>query len=551
MPLWRQKKIPLSSGAIHLYAKQLNIHPFVIQYLSQEGYTTMSSMYHHLYPSTNTFHDPFLLQDMKKSVFRILKAIKNKETILIFGDYDVDGITSTSLMVKALRHFGADPYYKIPLREEGYGISAASIERIKEEWNPSLIITVDNGSSSHEAMKRAKDYGIDVIVTDHHEILEGNPDAYSFINPKRKDNSYPHDHLSGVGVAFKLVQAMYETLGLHWKHHMGRYIELVAVGTVADLVPLLDENRTLVQLGLERLNKKPSLFFSALMKRIQTHHVTSTVLAFNIAPILNSSGRISDPNECVSLITSSELKLEAIDHLLQLNKIRKEMTKEQTELAIRIIDEQQLLHYDVLLVQGDFHDGIIGIIASRIAEKYSKPAIIMDRNGKASCRSIPNSDVSIIEIIESGKDWLTKYGGHPAAAGLSVSPEHVNAFREVVQSYQIPKHIMEGVVEYHHVLPVQELCSDLLDDLVLLEPFGMNNPAPLFLTSEVKLNGVERFGKNEEFMKCSLGTHRALCFRPPETISNTADCLYKLNGNNELLLEFIRPASKKALADVI
>ncbi|MDR7319679.1 DHH family phosphoesterase [Brevibacillus nitrificans] len=383
--------------AICYLARRFNLEPVLILKLYQQGIVTEKTIADFLYPSITHLYDPFLLPDIKKAVYRIIRAIQNKEKILIFGDYDADGMTATALLYEGLHFFGASVTTQLPLRSEGYGLSASCVENLPSDI--SLVITVDNGSSAHPAMQVAKQRGIDVIVTDHHEVLGEHPTCHAFVNPKRKDNTYPNTDLCGAGVAFKVVQALHELAKLDWHKHMWNYIEFATIATIADLMPLTGENRVITWLGLQKMNRSPSPVLNKLFSLLRLSKIDSTTIGFQIAPLFNACGRIDDPNlACEILKSKSALEIE-LRQLLEINQKRKRLTKEQfSRIEKRMIDEQ--LHQKrVIIIQDDFHAGLIGILASRIAERFRKPAIVMTNNGVASARSVQGSSEYVINFV--------------------------------------------------------------------------------------------------------------------------------------------------------
>lgn len=276
-------------------------------------------------------HDPFLMKEMKLAVTRTLQAIQRSERIHIFGDYDCDGITASSILYLALKGLGADVTTQLPLRSEGYGLSVNAVRQLPE--NVSLIITVDNGSSAHDALQVAKEKGIDVIVTDHHEVLNDHPDCLAFLNPKRKDNTYPFPKLCGAGVALKLVQAIYITLNRDWIRETQPFLDIVTLGTIADMMPLKDENRIFCYHGLRKLQHYPRKAFQLLLNTLNTKNVDSSTIGFSIGPIFNACGCIGDPNLAASILQSTEPTSQHIKELISLNEKRKTITMEQFKSA--------------------------------------------------------------------------------------------------------------------------------------------------------------------------------------------------------------------------
>jgi single-stranded-DNA-specific exonuclease len=394
---WTERTFEGSLANLHYFSRTFNVHPFIMKTLFSRGMINGNTISKFLFPSISDLHDPFLLNDMKPAIQRTIQAIRNKEKIVIYGDYDVDGITSTSIMKKALDFFQGNVHAELPLREHGYGITVSAIERLKAKHQPSLIITVDNGSNAHEALRYAKKEGIDVIVTDHHEILDYHPSCYAFINPKRSDNTYPFTELSGAGVAFKFAHALFSCSKFPWEKHIWDFAELACLGTIADMMKLIGENRIIASIGIQKLNNAPSPTFQELFRLLSVSHVDSGTIGFTLAPIFNSIGRIDDPNIGCTILANDEKTETTLFHLIETNKKRKWLTYEQTMQAESIISQKQLFAKNIIVVAGDFHDGIIGIIAARITNKYKKPSIVISKNGKGSARSI--GQFSIINTI--------------------------------------------------------------------------------------------------------------------------------------------------------
>jgi single-stranded-DNA-specific exonuclease len=468
---------------IMFYSRNYSFHPYLIQHLFLHGINSEEKIEKFLFPSTEHLHDPYLFNDMKKAIHRIINATVNKEKILIFGDYDSDGITSTSIVYLALKKFGADVSFKLPLREEGYGITAKSVENASEQ-NVSLIITVDNGSSAHAAMTAALRSGIDIIVTDHHEIVGNHPNCFAFINPKRHDSTYPFSFLAGAGVAFKLVHALFLAANEDWKDHLFDYVELATLGTIADLMPLIGENRVISQLGLKKWNAQPLTPFRHLKKLLRLSSITSSTIGFGIAPLFNAIGRLSDPNMAVHLLTNQNKAEADFNILIDANEERKTLTYQQFLSCESIIQNESLFNNHIIVVKGDFHHGLIGILASRIAENFGKPAIVINNSGTASCRSVNGSAFSIIDCLSSCSHLLKKYGGHQAAAGFSICTEenHLHQFNNDIQNSARSQGMVTPIKKYLAILPTDEFTNEFYKDIVCLEPFGQLFPQPIFLS---------------------------------------------------------------------
>ncbi|KAB7704907.1 single-stranded-DNA-specific exonuclease RecJ [Bacillus aerolatus] len=520
---WRHFDIPLEQHpnypSIMYHSRQFLIDPILGHYLFHHGINDYEKLTKFLTPSIKTdLYNPFLLNDMKKAVIRIIKAIRQKEKILIFGDYDVDGVTSTSILLLALKRFTADVSFRLPLRSEGYGLSAQAMEKVSD--GTSLIITVDNGTSSHEAMRIAKARGIDVIVTDHHEILGMHPDCLAFINPMRHDNNYPFTSLSGAGVALKVVQALYQVACKDFDLPFFEYVELATLGTIADLMPIKDENRVICKIGLQKMNTSPLPVFKRIFDETSVKDVDSSTIGFTLGPIFNSCGRIDDPNTAVNILTGVTTTKQQISFLIGLNKKRKELTKQQALIADTLILQDQLYKDKVIVVFGDFHNGIIGIIASKIVEKYKKPSIVISKTGTGSARSVNGSGFSIVNVINTASMYLTKHGGHQAAAGLSIVPDinQVNLFRKAVQLAANEETFNQAVLTYVKPINICHFYDELFSDIDYLEPYGINFPKPLFYCPPGMLPTFNTFGKNKEHAKLRYNNKEAIAFFKGELV---------------------------------
>ncbi|MEH7418980.1 single-stranded-DNA-specific exonuclease RecJ [Neobacillus drentensis] len=513
LPLDQPLELHPKYGTIMYLSRHFLIDPILGHYLFLHGFDNEEKLKKFLDPNLEKdLHNPFLLNDMKKAIVRIIKAIKQKERILIFGDYDCDGITSTSLLYLALRRFKANVTYRLPLRSEGYGLSAQAMNQVGE--NISLVITVDNGTSSHEAMKVAKEKGIDVIVTDHHEILGSYPNCHAFINPKRHDNTYPFTYLSGAGVALKIVQALYQVAKRKFDFEFHAYMELATLGTIADVMPILDENRVICKSGLKKMNDHPHPVFKQIFEKSYVKFVDSSTIGFTLGPLFNACGRIDNPNIAVHILTSNEVQESHVDSLMNLNIKRKELTKQQFVLAEEQIKQKQLYNDKVIVVFDEFHNGIIGIIAARITDKYKKPSIVISKTGTGSARSVNGSGFSIINVINNSSYLLSKYGGHPAAAGLSILPEEVriNEFRNSIQMAAENEVFNQPALNYIKRLDIGNFSEELFEDIHHLEPYGTNIPKPLFYCDSEICPSYSFFGKNNDHLKLRYRKNEAIAF---------------------------------------
>lgn len=489
--------------------------------LINRGLNNTESISDFLNPELSNLLNPFLFTEMEKAVERISVALQNEEKILVYGDYDVDGITSTSLLYSALSNFSSNIYYYIPDRfEEGYGISEKGTKFIIK-YHISLIITVDCGITSFKEIECIKKYNIDTIITDHHEPTGTIPKALSIINPKSCD--YPFKELAGVGVAFKLIQALYMFLGKD-KNLTYDYLDLVALGTIADSVPVLGENRIFVKYGLEKLNDSKRIGIKKLVEkcRVETNGNNLSVqeLSFNLIPVLNATGRIGNPKIAVDLLLtdSTDLSEYLVQNMIELNDKRKAKTQvvlnEAREMACyaNSDDKQKIL---VLSSEG-WHSGIIGIVASRIMEEFKQPVIMISENdiiGKGSGRNQGEFDFS--KVLPECSDLLIKYGGHQYAAGITISIDKIDLFRDrinqVLSTKEFTYQCSEPSINIDSFISIDKVNWKFFRDIEKLEPFGFGNIKPIFGGLEYYLDSWRKVGKDESHLKLSIGEKRT-CF---------------------------------------
>ena len=445
--------------------------------------------------------DPFLLKDMDKAAARITRAVDNVEKIAVYGDYDADGVTSTAMLYSYLETRGADVIFYIPQREgEGYGMNIGAVEYLKEQ-GVSLIVTVDNGISSVQEVARANELGIDVVVTDHHRPQEILPDAVAVVDAYRPDDTSPYKHFSGVGIAFKLLMALEDGAG-DVEDLLEAYSDLAAIGTIGDIVPLTGENRTLIRAGLERLSQSDRPGVQALLENagIAGKALTSTNVAFTLVPRINATGRMGAPERAVRLLISGyEEEAEVLsEEICADNEERRRVEAEIAEAAFADIEAKGYMKDRVVVVDGEnWHHGVIGIVASRVTERCGKPCMIISRGeteAKGSGRSIEG--FSLFEAICACGDLLIKFGGHPMAAGITLKPENIEAFRKRINQY---------AAEHFPQMPTQTVTLDcklnpaalsvsMAQSLTQLEPFGNGNPQPVFGLFNMELSNVTPVG---------------------------------------------------------
>ncbi|MBO8172623.1 MAG: single-stranded-DNA-specific exonuclease RecJ [Bacillaceae bacterium] len=490
-------------------AGELDISPLLARLLYVRGITEKSDAERFLNTDVAHFHDPFLMDGMKAAVTRIRKAVETQEPILIYGDYDADGVTSTSLMVHTMKRLGARFDYYIPDRfTEGYGLNKSALDRAKEQGF-SLVITVDTGISGVEEVAYAREIGLDVIVTDHHEPPEILPDAaVAVINPKKPDCPYPFKMLAGVGVAFKVAHALFGEPPLEW-------IEYAAIGTIADLVPLIDENRILAKLGLEALSvsKRPGIEAMKAVSGLEDKEITAEHVGFAIGPRINASGRLDVADHAVELLVSDdrEKAKELAEMLDQYNRERQQLVqqiaKEAEELVERFEPEQRSF---LVVAQKGWNEGVIGIVASRLVEKYYRPTIVLsidEESGmaKGSARSIQGFD--IYRALSTCRDLLPHFGGHPMAAGMSLEASDIEELRSRLNRLADEWLTEEDLIPVTRVdarCGLDEVTIEAIEEMHRLAPFGEGNPRPRFLIEGVELSGLRTIGREMNHIKCLL-----------------------------------------------
>jgi len=476
---------------------ELEIPPLVAQLLVNRGVTEPATAQEFLYPDLSHLHPPSKLKGMSDAADRVKRAIADGEKIYIYGDYDVDGITAVSLLMLCLKHLGADVDYYIPHRlDEGYGLSQDGIAELKEK-GCNLMITVDCGIGATEEVQMANDAGIDVIITDHHEPRGKPPPALAILDPKLEDCDYPFDGLAGVGMAFKLAQAVMgdEDEFLH------NQLDLVALGTIADVVPLIGENRIIAKFGLEVMNKMERAGIRALceVSAVEEGSINVGIVGFRLGPRINAAGRIDSARSAVHLLTtdSYEEALEIAQKLDEVNKERQSIERAILRSAIEQVQKTDLAHENGLVLAAEgWHPGVVGIVASRIQERYYRPTILIALDGdqgRGSARSIPEFDV--FHAISQCSHLLERFGGHRAAAGLSIAKENIGKFRKEfskIASKMLGQDDLRPKVVMDVEASISHLSMEVVKQLSLLEPHGMGNPRPLVKISDLSVKGLPR-----------------------------------------------------------
>ncbi len=479
-------------------SKKYNISPLIASVILNRGITTDEEISHYISKDDSLFFDPFLMTGMESAVKHIKDAVNNEKKIAIYGDYDVDGITSTYIMYDYLKSIGADVIYYIPDRaDEGYGVNTEAILQLKEK-GVDLIITVDVGITAVEETEFAKEKGIDIIITDHHTPKEVLPNAIAVINPKINGNPYPNTELAGVGVAYKLLYAL---SGCD-KKIMKKYSEAASIGTIADMVPLKGENRFIAAYGLSNLKTTENTGLCALMEvaGIEKSQVVSSNISFGIAPRLNAAGRISSAGVSVELfLEKDEERAKTIAQGLdEANKIRQAEEHAILEEAEEIIQRDELYKSSVIVVaKKGWHHGVIGIVSSKITEKYYRPSAVIsindDGSAKASGRSI--AGFNLFDALSSCSDTLTKFGGHDLAAGFSLESENIEAFREEINSYAkgiMTDEILTPKLTIDALVTPGDISCQVAADIDILEPFGVGNKTPVFAIEDVAVSSIRQ-----------------------------------------------------------
>ena len=495
--LWQH--LPCNEDEASALALTLNIHPTVARLLCLRGFGEPAVADRFLNPSLDHLHDPFLLADMDRAVTRLERALASGERIAVHGDYDVDGITSTVILRRALEMLGGKVIHFIPERlRDGYGLQPAAIDRLHAD-KVDVIVSVDCGIRGNDAAQRARELGIDLIITDHHEPEGTLPGAVAVINPKRHDCSYPDKHLAGVGVALKLVQALCTRAGKSkW---LPGFVKIAALGTLADVVPLVGENRVIARFGLESLSRGPhTIGLRSLLEAsgLTGKTIDSYQVAFIVAPRVNAAGRMSSPDIATRLLLATDegMAEEARGLAQQLNDENLRRQQEEADLVSQakkaIETDPAVGAHNVLVVGGEgWHRGVIGIAASKLVDQYHKPAIVLSVDGDVahgSCRSI--SDFNMLAALEQCADLFVRFGGHKQAAGLTMEARRVPEFRARINAYAdevLEPDQLRPRLRIDAALSLKAITPELMRGLDSLGPFGMGNPRPVFHASPVEI----------------------------------------------------------------
>lgn len=556
MTKWMLKR---TNADIDYIARRANITTTTAKILANRGIKNIVDINRFLNAEEKDLYSPFLMKDMDKGTDIIKNSILHREKIVIYGDYDADGVTSTVIMYKALKKCGAEVSYHIPDREtEGYGLSKERLEILKKQGFHA-VLTCDNGISALEEIKFAKELGLKVVITDHHELPfiedeEKNkkyiiPKADAIINPKQQDCTYPFKLLCGAGIAFKFAQALFSKMKIDEKEAYG-YIEIACIGTICDVVDLVDENRIIAKLGLNTLANSKNLGINTLLETLEMKNkkITSHTVGFLIGPCINATGRLETAELSVNLLLTED-KNEAISlsrELVALNKKRQEMTVKCVDEIINNIENSDMKYDRVLVVYNEnVHESIAGIVAGKIREKFNLPTIIITKGKempKGSGRSI--EEYNLFEELIRCKDLFHKFGGHPMAAGLSIKEENIELLRKklnencnLTEEDIIPKLRLEKQVH------LEEINEQLVDEINRLEPFGKGNASPLLGEKDVLINNIQLLGreiKNTLKFQVFSKNHKKII---------TGICFGKVEEFQQMLKDFYNISLEQALSD--
>lgn len=474
---------------------EFNVSRLVANIIANKGLKDSHEIEVFLHPRRSDFHDPFLMPDMEIATNRIIKAIKNNEKVAIYGDYDVDGITSSTVLKRFLKDRGLETDVYIPNRlHEGYGLNEEAIREISEK-KYTLVVTVDCGITGNKEIELANSLGIETVVTDHHEPAEELPKALAVVNCKRKDNKYPFNGLAGVGVAFKLIQAISIRLGIKEEEYL-KYLDIVCVGTISDIVPLVDENRTISKLGLRLVKQTKNIGLKVLLDSIGYQKIDSNTISFGVAPRINACGRMGHEKEALELFLTNN-----IEEAKKITQNLNQYNLERQEIEKRIFDEVQAMMQNpeeqkqpcIVLGGENWHHGVIGIVSSKITDMYFKPSILLcfeDNLAKGSGRSVPGFDLH--EALEKCGTHIKQFGGHSMAVGITIEKDNFAKFKEELEEYGTRMKVASivPVIKIDEKVQLQDVGIKDIKDLELLEPFGEGNKMPLFQISNLKIESI-------------------------------------------------------------
>ncbi|XOD67613.1 MAG: single-stranded-DNA-specific exonuclease RecJ [Flavobacteriales bacterium Tduv] len=559
---------PPEKYIIRKLQSDIGVDHTIAHLLAQRGIECYDSAKTFFRPELDQLHDPLLMKDMSQAVQRILRAIQQKEGILIYGDYDVDGTTAVAMSYLFLKKIHDNIKYYIPDRhEEGYGISFKGIDfAVSNDF--SLIIALDCGIKSLAKVEYAKKKGIEFIICDHHLPGEKIPQATAVLDPKRNDCYYPFKELSGCGIGFKLIQALAKTLNLP-KKDVYNYLDLVAISIAADIVPMTDENRVFIFYGLQKLNQAPSRGINSLIETA-SNPISVSDIVFKIAPKINAAGRIKHAKQVVELFLSdTKKKSDRLAYQIsRLNDLRKELDRQTTQEALSLIeDQQEQEHYSTVVYQPHWNKGILGIIASRLIETHYRPTLVFtESQGKlvASARSVEGFDIH--KALEACSAYLEQFGGHKYAAGLTLDPKNFTPLKdhfEMIVRDNIDKTQRLPHINIDYEISLDEITPKFLRILKQFEPFGPKNVRPIFLSRKVFDNGfATTIGNDRSHLRLNLQqqesfkTFTAIGFRIGRLLdfvkNNTFDIVYSIEENywagknyNQLIIKDLRESDPK------
>ncbi|MCQ2550826.1 MAG: single-stranded-DNA-specific exonuclease RecJ [Clostridia bacterium] len=525
-----------------------NIHPVITELLRQRGLVTEEDIQEFLSAKPQRMYDPFLLFNMKAGVDLIVSTLKENGRICVYGDYDADGITATTLMIDALGTVTENLFYYIPSRfEEGYGLNKEAIDQIYQD-GCNLIITVDCGSVAHDEVEYIKSLGMKVLVTDHHSLDEMKADCV-LINPKQKECQYPFKELAGCAVAFKLVHALVIE-GIIQREVLTRSLDLVAIGTIGDVVPLVDENRAFVKYGIRSINMGLRPGLRELVKRVlpRQQALVSDNISFAIVPHLNACGRMEDASIAVELLRYNSGDVDrVVDKIIKTNDIRKKTQNQAYEECIKIVEESHLEDSFIVIRADDIHEGIAGIVAGKVKEYYHKPAIIVTKSGenfKGTGRSVEGLD--LYQLLSKHQDLFVRYGGHKGACGFTIEEDKLGKLRQVLIDEMDGATIQEAKKDRWDLeLRLEDITMDLAKGLEDMAPFGNKNPKPAFLLKDVKIEGLRYMGDGKQHARFMAGSLSCILFNKAQELDleriDRADIIgcveiQNWNGNSRLQL---------------
>ena len=524
-----------------LIARNFGISPVLARLAVNRGVSSGEELEKYLRPLMEHLHNPYLMKDMDKTCEILKRKIAEGKAIRIIGDYDVDGVMAAYILYQALRKCGARADYEIPDRiKDGYGINMQIVEAAASD-GIDTIITCDNGIAAREQVTFAKKMGMTVLITDHHDIPIGEslPPADTIVNPKQETCAYPFKGICGAVVAYKLAEVLYEAFGFEKKQAEEEFLEFAAIATVCDVMDLVNENRALVKHGIDKLKRTRNIGLQKLIQvnQLENANLSAYHLGFVIGPCINASGRLESAKIALKLfLTEENGKAELLARELKLlNEERKDMTEENLEKAIAMVEETELLEDKVLLVfLPECHESLAGIIAGRLRERYNRPTIVLTRGKeglKGSGRSTP--EYSMFEEISKCKEYLTKFGGHPMAAGLSLKEENLEAFRKALnENTVLTEEDLIPKVSFDMVLPLEEISLPLIREIDFLEPYGKENVRPLFAVKDLFVTGARTIGKEKNMLRLTVQSsssrisYTAMLFRGYDLFADRMDEKY-------------------------